>query len=195
MIFNLSLMHQPHLGKIWHFNSYPFIFHSVIYLVLPRCHVLATHMIAKFQGYRTDTQSSYSLLMKGKCLSIQGLFFHLFSPLSLLNHCVTAINTKCSKGFATKITYPQAFLLWRRGLRSCSCVCDDKGLIPNQAQWVKNLALPQLVQSRLQFRFDPWPGNFHIPWVWPKKLKIKKKKDNVPVYFMHRKLRIQLSSS
>ena len=25
-------------------------------------------------------------------------------------------------------------------------------------------------------RFDPWPGNFHMPWVWPKEKKKKTKK-------------------
>ena len=35
------------------------------------------------------------------------------------------------------------------------------------AQWVKD---PMLLQ--LWHRFDPWPVNFHKPWVWPKKKKI-----------------------
>ena len=38
-------------------------------------------------------------------------------------------------------------------------------------QWVKDLALPLGQRG-----FDPWPGNFHTPWVWPKKKKKKKKK-------------------
>ena len=39
------------------------------------------------------------------------------------------------------------------------------------AQQVKDLAL-----SLLWCRFDPWPGNFHMPWAWPKKEKEKEKK-------------------
>ena len=31
---------------------------------------------------------------------------------------------------------------------------------------VKDLAL-----SLLWLEFDPWPGNFCVPWVWPKKRK------------------------
>ena len=31
-------------------------------------------------------------------------------------------------------------------------------------QWVKDLAL-----SLLRLGFNPWSGNFHIPWMWPKK--------------------------
>ena len=34
------------------------------------------------------------------------------------------------------------------------------------AQQVKALAL-----SLLWYEFDPWPGNFHMLQVWPKKLK------------------------
>ena len=31
------------------------------------------------------------------------------------------------------------------------------------------LAIKDLVLSLLWLRFDPWPGNFHMPWAWPKK--------------------------
>lgn len=31
------------------------------------------------------------------------------------------------------------------------------------AQWAKDLA------SLLWYRFHPWPGNFHMVWVWPEK--------------------------
>ena len=43
-------------------------------------------------------------------------------------------------------------------------------------QWVKDLALSLLwLGSLLWRRFDTWPGNFHMPWVQPKKEKRKKK--------------------
>ena len=39
-------------------------------------------------------------------------------------------------------------------------------------QWVKEPALMQLWHRlQLQLRFDPWPRNFHMLWVWPKKKK------------------------
>ena len=38
------------------------------------------------------------------------------------------------------------------------------------AQWVKDLALSLLWQE-----FDPWPGNFQMPWGQPKKKKKRKK--------------------
>ena len=39
------------------------------------------------------------------------------------------------------------------------------------AQWVKDLALSLLWLGLLLWcRFDPWPGNFCRPWVWPKKM-------------------------
>ena len=31
----------------------------------------------------------------------------------------------------------------------------------------------------LQLRFDPWPGNFHMPQVWPQKGKKKKEKNKI----------------
>ena len=53
-----------------------------------------------------------------------------------------------------------------------ACLCAGKGLIPGPAQCIKDLLLLQL-WHRLQFwlRFDPWPGNFHRPWMQPKKKK------------------------
>ena len=37
-------------------------------------------------------------------------------------------------------------------------------------QQVRDPALPQL-------GFDPWPGNFHLLWVWPKKVPPKTKQN------------------
>lgn len=43
-------------------------------------------------------------------------------------------------------------------------------------QWVKNPVLPSCgVGHNFQLRFHPWLGNFHKPWVWPKKGGKKKK--------------------
>ena len=48
------------------------------------------------------------------------------------------------------------------------CLCGSMGLIPSLAQWVKDLAVPQLWQSlQLWLGFDSWPGNFHMLWVQP----------------------------
>ena len=42
--------------------------------------------------------------------------------------------------------------------------------VPAVAQWVKDLALLQLWRRlQLWLGFDSWPGNFYMPWVWPKK--------------------------
>ena len=52
-------------------------------------------------------------------------------------------------------------------------LCDGIGLIPCLVQ----LVLPQLwYRLQMQLRFDPWPRNFHMPLVWPKKKKNKKQK-------------------
>ena len=65
------------------------------------------------------------------------------------------------------------FLLWYSGLRI-------------QMQWLGlpwrcgfgpqpwHCRLKDLVLPQLRLGFDPWPGKFHMPWVWP--LKKKKKK-------------------
>ena len=44
--------------------------------------------------------------------------------------------------------------------QQCLCSSRDSGSIPAPAQWVKDLALPQL-KHRLQLwlRFDAWPEN------------------------------------
>ena len=48
---------------------------------------------------------------------------------------------------------------------------------PAVVKWVKDPKLPQLLcRLQLWFRFSPWPGNFHMPWVWPKKR--NKEKEN-----------------
>ena len=48
-------------------------------------------------------------------------------------------------------------------IKDLACLCGSVGLIPGPEQQVKDPALPQL-----WLRFDPWPVNFHMPWLWPK---------------------------
>ena len=59
----------------------------------------------------------------------------------------------------TQNLYPMDFLMWRIAAS-----------ISGQVQWAKDLALPQLWhRSQVWLEFDPWPGNFHMLWVWLKK--------------------------
>ena len=72
------------------------------------------------------------------------------------------------------------FPLWCSGLRIWYCLCSGSGScwgagsIPNLAQWVKDPEGPQLWRRpQLRLRFNPWPRNFRMLWVWPKKKKKK----------------------
>ena len=65
-------------------------------------------------------------------------------------------------------------------VKDLHCLYGGMGSIPGLAQWVKDLAMPQL-----QLRFDPQPGNFHMPWVWP--LKNKKEKGDFPSWLSVKK--------
>ena len=58
-----------------------------------------------------------------------------------------------------------------------ACLCGVAGSIPRQQQWVKD---PALLQLWPKLRFDPWPGNFHMLWMQPKKG--GKKEDVVHLY-------------
>lgn len=50
-----------------------------------------------------------------------------------------------------------------------ACFCRGTSLIPSLAHWVKDPALTLLWHSlQMQLRFNPWPQNFHMPWVRPK---------------------------
>ena len=63
------------------------------------------------------------------------------------------------------------FLPWHSGLKIWWYLCSSTGSTSGPVQQVKNLVLPQLwCRSQLQPGFDPWPRNFHIVWVWKKKV-------------------------
>ena len=48
--------------------------------------------------------------------------------------------------------------------------------IPTVVQWVKHPALLQLqCKSQPQLRYYPWPGNYHMPQIWRKKIKNRSK--------------------
>ena len=49
------------------------------------------------------------------------------------------------------------------------------------AQWVKDPALSLLwLGSLLWCSFSPWPRNFSMLWVWPKREKKTKDRDGMP---------------
>ena len=51
-----------------------------------------------------------------------------------------------------------------------ACFCGIASSIPSLVQWVKDLALLQLwCRPQRRLGFDPWPENFHMLQVQPKK--------------------------
>ena len=55
-------------------------------------------------------------------------------------------------------------------VKNLTCIYKDASLIFGLTQWLQDLVLPQLwCRLQLWLRFSLWPGNFHMPWVWPKK--------------------------
>ena len=59
----------------------------------------------------------------------------------------------------------KGFLLWCNRLRIQHCLCNSTGSIPGSgAVGSCSCAIGRSCSS------DSWPGNFHMPWVWPKKL-------------------------
>ena len=45
--------------------------------------------------------------------------------------------------------------------------------VPTVAQWVKDSMSQLWDRLQLWIRFNPWPGNFHMPQVQPKKIEKK----------------------
>ena len=71
------------------------------------------------------------------------------------------------------------FLLWHSRFRIPHYLPGDIGLIPGPVQWVKDaVLLHPWHRSQLHLGFDPWPGNFHMPWVQPKIMIIKIEKEH-----------------
>ena len=61
------------------------------------------------------------------------------------------------------------------------------------AQWVKDpvLSRPQL-RSLLWHRFDPWPGNFHMPQAQPKRKKQNKTKQKNKITRIQKEIKLFL---
>ena len=57
-------------------------------------------------------------------------------------------------------------------IKDLACLHGGDSLIPSPEKWVRDLVLLQpRHRLQLQFRFDPWPENFHTPWAQLKKNK------------------------
>lgn len=75
--------------------------------------------------------------------------------------------------FTTVRKHPDRVAKINFGQRRVAATKNDVIGVPAGAQWAKDAVLLQL-QSRSQLRLgsDLWPGNIHVPWVWPQKKKI-----------------------
>ena len=76
------------------------------------------------------------------------------------------VSLQCSHQENVFFKKMQEFPLWHSRLRIWCYLYGGTGSIPGLVQWVKDPVLLQLWR-RLQLRleFEPWPGNFHMPWL------------------------------
>lgn len=97
--------------------------------------------------------------------------------------------------------------MWLHELRILCCFQDDSGSIPGLTPWVKyrhcckmqnrlQMQLPDLVllwvwhRPQVQLWFNPWLGNFQIPWVQP----YKEKKNIMIVIFRFKNFYIPMKT-
>ena len=68
------------------------------------------------------------------------------------------------------------------------CMDKENVGVPTEAWWIKDPVLLQLwYRLQMWLRFHPWPGNFHMPCLWPKKKKkrnYKKRKHDIYHVYM-----------
>ena len=101
-----------------------------------------------------------------------------------------------SKKEKTKLKEVLAFSLWCSKLRIWCCLCGGEGSVLSPAQWVEDQALPELWhRSQLQLIFSPWPGNFHMPQVWPPQNSLKFFTNHVNCYLFFQSLSSSLLKS
>lgn len=74
-------------GEKQAFWSSSIYYSSIIYLMLPGCHIVATYIIPGPQSWRIDIWCSSFLFTKGKRLLFHSVFLFYSCSLSLLNHC------------------------------------------------------------------------------------------------------------
>ena len=78
----------------------------------------------------------------------------------------------CDPTLQNETKQPRGGPLWLSGLRTRCCLCEEAGLSPGLTQWVRDPVLLQVwpghgcgVGLQPQLRFNPWPGDFHMPQV------------------------------
>ena len=81
----------------------------------------------------------------------------------------------CILAFKTCWTRVPATVLWVKNLTSVAQVAVEARV--QFPDWHSGLKDP--VSPQLWLRFNPWPENFHIPWVYLFKKKKKRKKDSL----------------
>ena len=112
-----------------------------------------------------------------KCIAfLPAMHFDIFYTYIFFGQAQACLTLE-TKDHTTKLhcfsrTNPSEFSLWLSGLRTQLSLCEDVGLIPGFAQWVRKAGRRQCchgcsIGRQLQLRFDLYPGKLHMPQVCP----------------------------
>ena len=168
------------LRLIDHLQSQPFLFQILFSFIVWtwiftfwKKKFLNRHQIISHTNWNTEKCSTLQLHLCGTFLTRDfACFSTCFSSYSIME-----ISENGSQGFYTR---PSPFAVKENdtqgGKVTVQILMVQHSLWPI---WLKDLVLSrQWLRSLLWLGFNPWPGNFPVPWAQPKKNKQKQKQNS-----------------